>query len=125
MKFVTCLVLLSLTAVLCRAGALHGMLEGKENGNIWALLVAGSNTWMNYRHQVYTAVEIRVYCIHRHVTLLNNYSLRLLTPFTFPLSLLQLLQADICHAYQILHAHGVPDDQIVVMMYNDIAYNEE
>ena len=52
MKFVTCLLLLSSTAVLCRAGALHGMLEGKENGNIWALLVAGSNTWMNYRHQV-------------------------------------------------------------------------
>lgn len=84
MKFVTCLVLLSSTAVLCRAGALHGMLEGKESGNIWALLVAGSNTWMNYRHQ-----------------------------------------ADVCHAYQILHAHGVSDDHIVVMMYNDIAYNEE
>lgn len=35
------------------------------------------------------------------------------------------LQADVCHAYQILHAHGVSDDHIVVMMYNDIAYNEE
>ncbi|XP_054758862.2 legumain-like [Lytechinus pictus] len=50
----------------------------------WALLVAGSNGWYNYRHQ-----------------------------------------ADICHAYQILHKHGIPDEQIVVMMYDDIANNEE
>ena len=24
-------------------------------------------------------------------------------------------QADVCHAYQIVHAHGVPDDHIIVM----------
>ena len=35
-----------------------------------------------------------------------------------------LFQADICHAYQILHKHGIPDEQIVVMMYDDIAYND-
>ncbi|XP_071516710.1 legumain-like [Panulirus ornatus] len=58
--------------------------EGTKHGELWALLVAGSNDWMNYRHQ-----------------------------------------ADICHAYQILHQHGVPDDHIVVMMYDDIAYNVE
>lgn len=46
----------------------------------WAVLVAGSNTYSNYRHQ-----------------------------------------ADICHAYQILHNNGIPDEQIVVMMYDDIA----
>ena len=34
-------------------------------------------------------------------------------------------QADICHAYQIVHAHGVPDERIIVMMYDDIAYNKE
>ena len=34
-------------------------------------------------------------------------------------------QADICHAYQIVHAHGVPDDRIIVMMYDDIAFNKE
>merc|ERR1712002_796668 len=34
-------------------------------------------------------------------------------------------QADVCHAYQIVHAHGIPDDHIVVMMYDDIAYNIE
>ena len=34
-------------------------------------------------------------------------------------------QADICHAYQIVHAHGVPDENIIVMMYDDIAYNKD
>lgn len=48
----------------------------------WAVLVAGSNGYDNYRHQ-----------------------------------------ADVCHAYQILHAHGIPDHHIIVMMYDDIAYN--
>merc|ERR1719516_176344 len=56
--------------------------ETPEDGELWVVLVAGSNGWMNYRHQ-----------------------------------------ADICHAYQIVHAHGVPDDHIVVMMYDDIAFN--
>eukprot|EP00048_Salpingoeca_helianthica_P010369 m.149067 g.149067 ORF g.149067 m.149067 type:complete len:430 (-) comp15066_c0_seq1:24-1313(-) len=28
---------------------------------------------------------------------------------------------DVCHAYQILHHNGVPDERIVVMMYDDIA----
>lgn len=46
----------------------------------WAVLVAGSNGWGNYRHQ-----------------------------------------ADICHAYHVLSNHGIPDEQIVVMMYDDIA----
>jgi len=49
----------------------------------WAVLVAGSNSWYNYRHQ-----------------------------------------ADVCHAYQILHKHGIPDQHIIVMMYDDIAFNE-
>lgn len=34
-------------------------------------------------------------------------------------------QADACHAYQIIHRNGIPDEQIVVMMYDDIANNEE
>ena len=53
------------------------------DGDIWAVLVAGSNGWDNYRHQ-----------------------------------------ADICHAYQILKSHGVPDERIIVMMYDDIADSE-
>lgn len=31
------------------------------------------------------------------------------------------IQADTCHAYQILHKNGIPDENIVVMMYDDIA----
>lgn len=53
-----------------------------ETGKHWALIVAGSNGWYNYRHQ-----------------------------------------ADTCHAYQILHKNGIPDENIVVMMYDDIANN--
>ena len=33
-------------------------------------------------------------------------------------------QADVCHAYQIAHKNGIPDEQIIVMMYDDIAHNE-
>ncbi|XP_031685192.1 legumain isoform X1 [Oncorhynchus kisutch] len=34
-------------------------------------------------------------------------------------------QADACHAYQIVHKNGIPDEQIVVMMYDDLATNEQ
>ncbi|ETE70207.1 Legumain [Ophiophagus hannah] len=34
-------------------------------------------------------------------------------------------QADACHAYQIVHQNGIPDEQIVVMMYDDIAYSDD
>ncbi|XP_054826951.1 legumain [Eublepharis macularius] len=34
-------------------------------------------------------------------------------------------QADVCHAYQIVHRNGIPDEQIIVMMYDDIAYDAE
>ncbi|XP_071752418.2 legumain [Centroberyx gerrardi] len=34
-------------------------------------------------------------------------------------------QADVCHAYQIVHKNGVPDEQIVIMMYDDLAHNED
>ncbi|XP_057215096.1 legumain-like [Triplophysa rosa] len=57
---------------------------GCTNGKQWVMLVAGSKTWGNYRHQ-----------------------------------------ADVCHAYQIEHQNGIPDDQIVVMMYDDIANNDQ
>ncbi|XP_071963261.1 legumain-like [Antedon mediterranea] len=50
----------------------------------WALLVAGTREWHNYRHQ-----------------------------------------ANVCHAYQILHRNCIPDEQIVVMMFDDIADNVE
>lgn len=34
------------------------------------------------------------------------------------------IQADVCHAYQILKKGGLKDENIVVFMYDDIAYNE-
>ncbi|KAG1677708.1 Legumain [Nymphon striatum] len=59
--------------------------KSEEDGALlWAVLVAGSNSYENYRHQ-----------------------------------------ADICHAYQIMKRHGIPDERIIVMMYDDIASNEE
>ncbi|KAK3529356.1 hypothetical protein QTP70_029329 [Hemibagrus guttatus] len=36
-----------------------------------------------------------------------------------------MLQANVCHAYQFMHQNGIPDEQIVVMMYDDIAHNKE
>jgi len=58
--------------------------DKSDQPKLWALLVAGSNGWDNYRHQ-----------------------------------------ADVCHAYHVLHAHGIPDENIVVMMYDDIANNQQ
>uniref|UniRef100_A0A7N0TMG9 Legumain prodomain domain-containing protein n=1 Tax=Kalanchoe fedtschenkoi TaxID=63787 RepID=A0A7N0TMG9_KALFE len=59
--------------------------EGDDSvGTRWAVLIAGSNGYWNYRHQ-----------------------------------------ADVCHAYQILKKGGLKDENIVVFMYDDIAYNEE
>jgi glycosylphosphatidylinositol transamidase (GPIT) subunit GPI8 len=34
-------------------------------------------------------------------------------------------QSDIYHAYQILHRHGIPDDHIIAMFYDDLALNPE
>ncbi|KAE9599954.1 hypothetical protein Lal_00045772 [Lupinus albus] len=34
-------------------------------------------------------------------------------------------QADVCHAYQILRKGGIKEENIVVFMFDDIAYNEE
>jgi len=35
------------------------------------------------------------------------------------------MQADICHSYQVFHNFGVPDERIIVMMYDDIAYDPQ
>uniref|UniRef100_UPI00174F7D81 Asparaginyl endopeptidase n=1 Tax=Clitoria ternatea TaxID=43366 RepID=UPI00174F7D81 len=54
-----------------------------EVGTRWAVLVAGSNGYENYRHQ-----------------------------------------ADVCHAYQLLIKGGLKEENIVVFMYDDIAWHE-
>ncbi|KAK4792454.1 hypothetical protein SAY86_022889 [Trapa natans] len=53
-------------------------------GTRWAVLIAGSNGYWNYRHQ-----------------------------------------ADVCHAYQLLKKGGLKDENIIVFMYDDIAFNIE
>jgi legumain len=35
------------------------------------------------------------------------------------------LQADVCHAYQIMKKGGLKDENIIVFMYDDIAHNPE
>ncbi|KAI6232026.1 Legumain [Aphelenchoides besseyi] len=76
------LILLTSTAVRLRSPAVSR--ENESEDNIWALLVAGSSTWMNYRHQ-----------------------------------------ADVCHAYHVLRNHGIPENKIVTMLYDDLANNPE
>uniref|UniRef100_A0A5B7AFE5 Putative Gamma vacuolar processing enzyme n=1 Tax=Davidia involucrata TaxID=16924 RepID=A0A5B7AFE5_DAVIN len=53
-------------------------------GTRWAVLIAGSNGYWNYRHQ-----------------------------------------ADLCHAYQLLKKGGLKDENIIVFMYDDIAFDED
>ena len=50
----------------------------------WALLVAGSSGFVNYRHQ-----------------------------------------ADVCHAYHLLLDQGIPQEQIIVMAYDDVVWDDE
>uniref|UniRef100_A0A915EV22 legumain n=1 Tax=Ditylenchus dipsaci TaxID=166011 RepID=A0A915EV22_9BILA len=33
-------------------------------------------------------------------------------------------QADVCHAYHLVKSHGIPEENIITMMYDDIAHNE-
>ncbi|KAK6753830.1 hypothetical protein RB195_013051 [Necator americanus] len=54
------------------------------DGETFALIVAGSDGWYNYRHQ-----------------------------------------ADACHAYHTLRNHGIPEENIILMMYDDIAHNKQ
>ena len=34
------------------------------------------------------------------------------------------MQADVCHAYQILKKGGLKDENIIVFMYDDIAFDK-
>ncbi|EPB65741.1 peptidase C13 family protein, partial [Ancylostoma ceylanicum] len=62
----------------------HRHRQPAPGGEIYALIVAGSDGWFNYRHQ-----------------------------------------ADACHAYHTLRDHGVPAENIILMMYDDIAHNKQ
>ncbi|KAK7338517.1 hypothetical protein VNO77_19129 [Canavalia gladiata] len=59
--------------------------QGEDaKGKRWAVLVAGSNGYENYRHQ-----------------------------------------ADVCHAYQVLKKGGLKDENIIVFMYDDVAFDQQ
>ncbi|XP_061374951.1 vacuolar-processing enzyme-like [Gastrolobium bilobum] len=58
--------------------------DDNNEGTRWAILIAGSNGYWNYRHQ-----------------------------------------SDVCHAYQLLRKGGLKEENIIVFMYDDIAFNEE
>jgi legumain len=75
LKLVVFATLIALLAICSKVNA---------KGQNWAVLVAGSNGYYNFRHQ-----------------------------------------SDICHAYQIFHKNGIPDSNIIVFMYDDIANNAQ
>lgn len=64
--------------------ALLAVAYAEQKSDHWAVLVAGSNGFWNYRHQ-----------------------------------------ADICHAYQIMVSHGIPEDQIITLAYDDVASSSQ
>ncbi|CAG2173005.1 unnamed protein product [Oppiella nova] len=35
------------------------------------------------------------------------------------------MEADVYHAYQVIRKHGIPDENIIVMHYDDIAYHKQ
>lgn len=62
--------------------AIGALAAATEASNHWAVLVAGSKDYWNYRHQ-----------------------------------------SDVHHSYQIMKKNGIPADQIILMVYDDIAEN--
>jgi legumain len=96
-----------LVTVLVGLAAAHSGLALPNNGKKWALLVAGSKDFYNYRHQVQTKL-LAIINACSNVPCSKNW-----------------LQADICHAYQLLRNNGIPDENIIVMMFDDIANSTE
>lgn len=64
--------------------ALFAMSYAETKADHWAVIVAGSNGFWNYRHQ-----------------------------------------ADVCHAYHIMKDHGIPEEQIIVLSYDDVASSSQ
>ena len=56
--------------------ALSQRLNGTDGGNIYALLVAGSYTWENYRHQVFTFICVHISQYVRYSVDVNTCQLR-------------------------------------------------
>ncbi|KAG7383553.1 hypothetical protein PHYPSEUDO_003590 [Phytophthora pseudosyringae] len=75
--------MVSLAALLSAALASALLTFSPANAEHWAVIVAGSNGYSNYRHQ-----------------------------------------ADACHAYHVVRRHGIPAENVVLMMYDDVAWHE-
>ncbi|CAG2169480.1 unnamed protein product [Oppiella nova] len=56
---------------------------------------------------------------------LNNRDCYIQLVDTFNHKCYALSQADVYHAYQVVRKHGIPDENIVVMHYDDIAYHKQ
>jgi hypothetical protein len=62
------------------------------------------------------------------LTLDSTENVHSMMPPIFHSDVIRLLcvpQADVCHAYQILKKGGLKDENIIVFMYDDIAYDSE
>lgn len=97
--------------------------EQPENGKHWVVIVAGSNGWYNYRHQVSVELIFEVEKVHGFFQTVSQLSY--LKSVQIFCCIRVRVQADVCHAYQIIHKNGIPDEQIVVMMYDDLAQSPE
>lgn len=64
--------------------ALLAISYAEQKSDHWAVIVAGSNGFWNYRHQ-----------------------------------------ADVCHAYHIMKDHGIPEEQIILLSYDDVASSSQ
>ncbi|XP_027189447.1 vacuolar-processing enzyme-like isoform X1 [Cicer arietinum] len=90
--------------------------ENDDNvqGTRWAILLAGSNGYWNYRHQKVHNIQVFVF----------NGRIGKTTSVGGEIVLAQH-QADVCHAYQILRKGGLKEENIIVFMYDDIAFDIE
>lgn len=66
-----------------------------------------------FQHIILSIDVIIIFCVELHKSFFCIYFI------------LFLFQADICHAYQLLRKGGLKDENIIVFMYDDIAFNEE
>uniref|UniRef100_A0A7N2KR98 Legumain prodomain domain-containing protein n=1 Tax=Quercus lobata TaxID=97700 RepID=A0A7N2KR98_QUELO len=71
-------------------------------GTKWVVLIAGSSDYGNYRHQNVASVVVLALELREKTS-----------------------EADVCHAYQILKRGGLKDENIIVFMYDDIAFDRE
>ncbi|CAG2115577.1 unnamed protein product [Medioppia subpectinata] len=83
------------------ATALPVSKPGEFKGKIWVVLAAGGVDWKNY------SIHANLY--HAYQMFRGNGS----------------IHANLYHAYQMFRGNGIPKENIIVMHYDDIAYNTQ